>query len=283
MFKADYHIHSNKSFDAAPQTSIESILKTSVDRGINEIILCDHYDVNWVISGENPDIDFQDSLNQINAAKEKYNVGRGDPDAPLANTEFLLGIELGQPNQYPEKAAEVLENNDFDFILCALHNARNEQDFYYIDYKNINILNLIKIFEKYTNELCELASWGNFHSLAHITYPVRYFLLNNIHIPMEKYNDLYKKLFQILIHRGIALEVNTSGLRKKINQASPPYDLLKLYKETGGELLTIGSDAHNATDIFSGIPYIYERLPALGFKYISVIKDKKLIQRKIEI
>ena len=100
---------------------------------------------------------------------------------------------------------------------------------------------------------------------------------------MEKYNDLYKKLFKILIHRGIALEVNTSGLRKKINQPSPPYNLLKLYKETGGELLTVGSDAHNISDIFSGIPHTYGRLLDLGFKYISTVKDKKLIQRKIEI
>jgi len=274
MFLADYHVHSSKSFDANPNASIESILKTSIDRGLNEIALCDHYDINWVLSGENPNVDFRDSLNQINAAKEKFK------DINV-NTEFLLGIELGQPNQFPKEANEVLASNDFDFILCALHNARNEKDFYYIDYKNINILNLIKLFEKYTEELCELANWGNFHSLAHITYPVRYFLLNNIHIPMQKYNDLYKKLFSILIHRGIALEVNTSGLRKKINQVSPSYELLKLYKETGGELITIGSDAHNTVDIFSGITTACEHLVALGFKYISTVKDKKLVQRKI--
>ena len=273
MFKADYHVHSSLSIDAAPNASIEAILKTAAKRKIDEIVLCDHYDVNWVIAGENPDINFSESLNQINAAKDKLKI----------NTEFLLGIELGQPNQCPQKANEVLAKNDFDFILCALHNARDEKDFYFIDYKNTNILNLIRIFEKYTNELCELAQWGNFHSIAHITYPIRYCLLNNIHIPMNKYTDLYKKLFSILIHRGIALEINTSGLRKKINQPSPPYDLLKLYKETGGELITVGSDAHNISDIFSGIPHIYERLLALGFKYISTVKDKKLIQRKIEV
>ena len=280
MFKTDYHIHSNKSFDAAPDASIESILKVAVSRELTEIVLCDHYDVNWVITGENPDIDFHDSLNQITAAKNKFR-----DNIKTNNINFLLGIELGQPNQFPDKANEVLNNKnyDFDFVLCALHNARDEQDFYYIDYKNINILNLIKIFEKYTTELCELANWGSFHSLAHITYPVRYFMHNNIHIPMEKYNDLYRQLFKILIHRGIALEVNTSGLRKKINQLSPPYELLKLYKETGGELITAGSDAHNTSDIYSGIPYACERLFALGFKYISTVKDKKLVQKKIEI
>ena len=269
MFKADYHVHSSQSFDADRDANIEAVIKTAVNRGINEIVLCDHYDVNWVISGENPDIDFQDSLNQINAVKAKFK---------NINTEILLGIELGQPNQCPDKANEVLAKNDFDFILCALHNARDEQDFYFIDYKNTDIIELIRIFEKYTEELCELANWGNFHSLAHITYPIRYCLQNNIHIPIYKYTDLYKKLFGILIHRGIALEVNTSGLRKRMNQPSPTYDLIKLYRETGGELITVGSDAHNTTDIFSGIHHIYKRLLSFGFKYITTVKDKKLVQ-----
>jgi len=274
MFKADYHIHSYQSFDADQNTSIESIYKISVSRGLNEIVLCDHYDVNWVISGENPDIDFNDSLRQITAAKEKYK--NND-----VHTKFLLGIELGQPNQCPEKADEVLKKYDFDFILCGLHNARDEEDFYYIDYKNISIHNLMRIYEKYTEELCELANWGNFHSLAHITYPLRYCLLNHFHIPLKNYTDIYKKLFSILIHKGIALEVNTSGLRKKINQPSPSYDILQLYKESGGELVTVGSDSHNITDIFSGIPYIYRRLNELGFKYITTVKDKKLVQNKL--
>ena len=274
MFKADHHIHSNKSFDAEPSATVGQILKAAAEKNINQIALCDHYDVNWIVTGANPDIDFQDTRKQIDGAKREF-------DCP--GTEFLLGIELGQPNQYPEKAAETLKNNDFDFVLCALHNARDEEDFYYIDYKNADINRLTMMFEKYTVELCELADWGNFHSLAHITYPVRYFLQNNINIDTGKYNDLYKKLFEILIRRGIALEVNTSGMRKQINQPSPSFELLQLYKSAGGELITVGSDAHSPSDIFGGIDYAYERLMQIGFKYISVIdkKSKKLVQVKL--
>ena len=261
-------MHSSQSFDADREASIEAVIKTAVSRELDEIVLCDHYDVNWVISGENPDTDFQDSLKQIKTV-----------DA--GSTKILLGIELGQPNQYPEKANEVLAKNDFDFILCALHNARDEQDFYFIDYKNTNITELIRIFEKYTNELCELANWGNYHAIAHITYPLRYFYFNNIHIRMDKYTDLYIKLFKILIHRGIALEVNTSGLRKKMNRPSPTYELIKLYRETGGELITVGSDAHITVDIYSGIPHIYNHLKSLGFKYITTVEDKKPVQKKL--
>lgn len=274
MYKVDYHIHSALSIDGDPESTIENIIKTAADKKLDEIAVCDHYDVNWVVKGENPDIDFQASLEQINAAKEKHKI---------KDTKILLGIELGQPHHIPEKAAEVLGKNDFDFILCALHNARNEKDFWGIDYKNTTLENLIRNFEKYTEELSELANWGNFHSLAHITYPIRYCVRNNFHIPVHKYTDLYIKLFKILIHRGIALEVNASGLRKDEKQTMPPCELLKLYKETGGELLTVGSDAHYTSDIFSGIEQTYGQIHALGFKYITTVKDKKLTQRKIEI
>ena len=272
MFKADYHIHSNKSFDADPCASIRDIFDYCAKNSINQAALCDHYDVNWVLNGTNPDIDFQDTRRQINEAKQHYN----------SSCEFLLGIELGQPNQFPDKAMDVLSKNDFDFILCALHNARDEDDFYYIDYQNNDVPTLIALYEKYTQELCELANWGHhFHSLAHITYPVRYFLMNGIELSLKKYYDLYIKIFEILVRRGIALEVNASGLSKPGNQPLPPFELLELYRSVGGELITVGSDAHNIGDIFKGIDYVYTRLAEIGFKYISVIKDKKLVQVKI--
>ena len=274
MFKADYHVHSSLSFDADPDASIEAVIKTAAEKEIGEIAICDHYDVNWVARGENPDIDFQETRNQINAAKDKLRI---------KNTKILLGIELGQPHQIPGKANEVLSKNDFDFILCALHNARGEKDFYGIDYKNTSVAEIIKNFEKYTAELSELANWGDFHALAHITYPVRYCLQNEINIPVDKYKDLYIKLFKILIHRGIALEVNASGLRKKEKRTSPDRELLKLYKETGGELITAGSDSHRTSDIFSGIWETYEQLYSLGFRYITTVRDKELVQNKIEI
>ena len=275
MFKADYHVHSFKSFDADPGADIGKIYEASVAKGLDEVALCEHYDVNWVAAGENPEIDFPDSLEKMKAAQVQFGGGG-------KNTRFLLGIELGQPHQFPGKAAEVLGKNDFDFVLCALHNARDEEDFYCIDYKNTDVSTLIAIFEKYTEELCELAGWGEFHSLAHITYPLRYLFLNEIHIQPAKYADLYKKLFRALVARGIALEVNTSGMRNPMLSPSPPFDLLKLYRESGGELVTVGSDAHNASDIFAGIPYICERLRSLGFGYIATVEDKKLKPKKIE-
>ena len=280
MFIADYHTHSEASFDCAEPASIEALLKTAAEHNINEIALCDHYDVNWILDGSNPLIDFKDSREQIIRAKRQIK----------CDTEMILGVELGQPHQSPESdahAKKLLRENDFDFVLCALHNNRGEEDFYYMDYSNPDKDRLEKMFVRYSRELCELAEWHEFHALAHLDYPVRYFKINKIDIDVRRYYDLYKEVFKIIIRRGIALEINTSGLRKEnFRETMPSFDLLKIYKDMGGELLIIGSDSHSIEQLAAApghFNFVCAKLLELGFKYISRIKNKKFGQVKIEV
>ena len=281
MILADHHVHSAASFDADRNAGIGNILKTAAGRNIGQIAVCDHYDVNWVLAGSNPKIDFKNTREQIIQAKQKI----------YCDTELLLGIELGQPHQSPEAdshAKKLLRENDFDFILCAMHNPRNEPDFYYIDYINADKAELESMFERYSRELCELAEWHWFHSLAHADYPARYFKTNRRDdVDVRKYYDLYKEVFKIIIRRGIALEINTSGFfRKNFYETMPSFELLKIYKDMGGELLTMGSDSHSVehlSNIRQRFNLVYAKLLELGFGYISVIKNKKLEQVKIEI
>lgn len=280
MFLADYHVHSEKSFDADEPASIADILKTAAGKNTNQIAICDHYDVNWVLDRSNPEINFKDTREQINQAKRQIN----------CDTELLLGVELGQPHQSPESdahARKLLRENNFDFILCAMHNARNEPDFYYMDYTNPDKAQLEAMFERYARELCELAEWHEFHALAHADYPVRYFKINKIDIDASKYYDIYRDVFKIIIRRGIALEINASGLGKEnFRETMPAFDLLKIYKDMGGELLTMGSDSHSVAQLSSireKFHLVYAKLLEMGFKYISVIKNKKFEQIKIEL
>ena len=280
MFIIDYHVHSEASFDCDQPASIKNILKTAADNNIKQVAICDHYDVNWVIDGSNPKINFKNQREQIAQAKRELS----------CDTEILLGVELGQPHQSPESDAHarvLLRENNFDYVLCALHNNRGEPDFYYMDYKPENKVELEKMFERYSRELCELAEWHKFHALAHLDYPMRYFKINKIDIDANKYYDLYREVFKIIIRRGIALEINTSGLRKEnFGETMPSFDLLKIYKDMGGELLVMGSDSHSAEQLANAPEHfilIYAKLQELGFRYTSVIRDKKFEQVKIEL
>jgi histidinol-phosphatase (PHP family) len=90
-----------------------------------------------------------------------------------------------------------------------------------------------------------------------------------------------------LTGRGIALEINTSGLRREHFCATmPSFDLLKIYKDMGGELLTLGSDSHGLeqlADIRGRFASVYAKLLEIGFRYTSIIKNKRFEQIKIEL
>jgi histidinol-phosphatase (PHP family) len=280
MFITDYHVHSGASFDCESPASISDILKTAAAGNIKQVAVCDHYDVNLVIDGSNPNIDFEDSRRQIKKAKREIKCG----------TEIMLGVELGQPHQSPESdahARELINANNFDFVLCSLHSARNDNDFYYIDYKSADKAMLEQMFERYARELCELAEWHGFHALAHADYPVRYLKINKIDIDASKYYDIYKELFKILIRRGIALEINTSGLIvDNFRDTMPSFNLLKIYKAVGGELLITGSDSHSVRQLANASErcrFVYAKLLELGYKYISVMNDGKFNQLKIAV
>ena len=58
--------------------------------------------------------------------------------------------------------------------------------------------------------------------------------------------------------------------------------MLERYKELGGEILTIGSDAHKAVDICSGFDKAYEILDYLGFKYVCLFEKRKCKFIKVE-
>lgn len=63
-------------------------------------------------------------------------------------------------------------------------------------------------------------------------------------------------------------------ITKKFRISSSPKDILKMYKELGGEITTIGSDAHLPEHIgykFEDIPKI---LKSIGFNYYTVFENQ---------
>lgn len=128
---------------------------------------------------------------------------------------------------------------------------RGYDDFYYLDYKKDNPDYLMRL---YFEELLEMAEWGKFDVLGHLTYPLRYIEGDfGIKIDMDVYNPIIEKIFLTLIKNGMGIEINTSGLRQKIGVTLPSEKYVKMYRDLGGEIITIGSDAHNTENLGMGI------------------------------
>ena len=195
-----------------------------------------------------------------------------------AATRFYRGIELGQPNQDPQAAQEALQGRDYDFVIGSIHNIRGYEDFFFLDYSQVAPDFIDQLLTTYWEEELEVIAWGQFDTLAHLTYPLRYIQgEHGIPVDLAKHQEAIDQIFRALIDAGKALEVNTSGYRQKIGRPLPDLPLVRRYRELGGELVTLGSDAHCTQDLGKGIEEGMEMLREAGFRYVALYEQRKPI------
>lgn len=90
----------------------------------------------------------------------------------------------------------------------------------------------------------------------------------------EKYRDLFERMLELLLENGIGVEVNTGGIGYGLKELHPCREVLKRYRELGGEIVTVGSDAHRPEDICREFKRAEEFLRDCGFSYYTVF-DKR--------
>lgn len=268
----DTHVHSNNSFDG--ESSVAEICDAAIQKGINTVIITDHM--------EAPEISLGDKSAYGNAVKS---ITQSVKDVESLSEEYkgklklLKGMELGEPMHILKNTKKALDIADFDFILASIHNLKDMEDFYYLNYDNVNVDSLLK---KYFEELLDTAQNADFDSLAHLTYPLRYiYERTDIRPDLDEYSEIIDEIFTYLVKRDKALEINTSGLFADIKSTLPDINLIKRFKELGGKYVTIGSDAHNCKDLGRGVERGIELAKTCGFKYFTVFENR--IPKFIEI
>ncbi len=253
MFYSDYHIHSYLSTDS--KATMDDICQNAIQNGIGEIVLTDHYD----------------PFNEDIFCEKTYNAAQAFADVSEMQSRYgkhlsiLCGVESGQSQLYPESTKKLLLH-PFDYVIGSLHNITGDIDLALVDYKQIDPH---KLFEQYFRELILLAKTGLYDCIGHIDYPRRYYHLAGGSFSIADYGDLLVVLLKEIIYRGKGIEVNTSGKRGSLQDTMPGLDVLKLYRNLGGEIITIGSDAHLATDVGRFIPQTTEMFPSLGIRYVT--------------
>jgi histidinol-phosphatase (PHP family) len=119
-----------------------------------------------------------------------------------------------------------------------------------------------------------LREFGDFDVVGHIGYPHRYG--NFFNGAMTKYRAEFAELFTALAHSGKGIELNTSGLYSSDHGgALPTPELLKLFRECGGEIVTLGSDAHRAADVGKGLAEGAALLREAGFTRYAVFERRE--------
>lgn len=268
----DSHIHSNNSFDA--HDSVEDICLAAIEKGIDTITITDHCET-WAIN--KPDFEFGDfntripkSIKDTEKCAEKYK----------GKIQVLKGLELGSPCYDKNLVNKALSYGNYDFILAAIHNITGEEDFYYFEFTKENVDEMLTLYFK---ELLETANFPHFDSLAHLTYPIRYIEeKSDIKYNLNSYMPIIDEIFKTLIKNNKALEINTSGLRKKMNKTMPDKKLIKRFKELGGKYITIGSDAHSKLHVGDHIKDGINLAKECGFNSYVIYKNHEPISIKIK-
>lgn len=257
----DFHLHSEYSIDS--KSSMENMALGAIEKNLKSICFTDHVD----LDSTSKRLDFvfrtSDYFKNIKQVKYKY----------MKDIEILAGVEIGiQPHLF-ERYNKFIEDNAFDFVIMSTHCVN------YLDIHADNFTRGIEpidaLGQYYKNMYKCVDNFNNFDVLGHIDYIDRYFEDFSTIPKYEEYHYLIESILKILIQKGKGIEVNTAGMRYGLDYFHPKIQILKLYKELGGEIITVGSDSHTPETIGYGYKAVEKMLKDIGFKYIHIFKERK--------
>ncbi len=263
MFKLDYHIHTNYSLDS--DADMEDMVKAAISNNINEIAITDHVDYHEQY--EPPHYD--DLISKFNIVKEKYK----------DKIDMVLGVEIGLENQLADTINKFIDSYNFDFIIGSSHGVCQKDLYFDNFFEGMDKKTAYTLY--FTEMLKNINTINKFCVYGHIDFISRYGIYEDNTLKYRDYSDIIDEILKTLINKGKGIEINTSGFKYKLNQTYPQYDILKRYKELGGEIVTTGSDAHFPEYVSDHFDIAYEMLERAGFKYISRFKNLKPIFTKI--
>jgi len=258
----DTHMHCHFSSDSS--TPPEKMIQAAIEKNLDGICFTDHMDYDY----QESDMFLFDPVayfKELRPLREQYkNI-----------LPIHIGIEIGLQPHLKERYDALLNAYDFDQVIGSSHVVHG-LDPYYPQY--FMERDEETGYREYFESILEnLATCNNFDVYGHIDYIVRYGPNKNQYYTYEKYKDIIDEILKTLISMDKGIEINMAGFKYGLNHPNPTEDILKRYRELGGEILTLGADAHQPEHV----AYDYHRLKDLltnaGFSYYTVFKKRKPI------
>lgn len=265
MIFPDYHLHSTFSEDS--DADITDIINAAKAKGMKSICLTDHYDMDFPVIKEAPEMKFDlDIPNYIKSLQEFQQSLSPDFD-------LRIGIELGtMPTNLDKISAFVKNNPYFDFIIASTHIVDNLDPYYPSYYEGRSLKDAYQRY--FEDELYAVTNFASYDVYGHLDYILRYGYDPANPFNPKDFMEIFEEIFKQIISKGKGIEINTGGLYKDLKQTHPCKEYLKLYKNLGGEIITVGSDAHSPEKIGYGFDVARDLLLECGFKYYCTFKDR---------
>ncbi len=270
---ADYHVHTEFSDDS--RYPMEAVVQDAVRMGMDEICFTDHVDYgikeDWDSGKEiryrhgDPlaNVDYPRYMEQLRQLRGQY----GD------RITIRTGMEFGvQQHTIPQFEA-LYGRYDWDFIILSIHQVE-DQEFWTQDFQRGRSQK--EYNERYYEEMLQVVkAYKHYSVLGHMDLIVRYDQEGTY--PFEKVRPMIEEILKIVIAEGKGIEVNTSFKRYGLKDTMPSRQLLSLYRELGGTILTIGSDSHKPEHLGAYIPETKALLKELGYRQFCTFEGMKPI------
>ena len=257
----DYHMHSDFSGDS--QAPMEQMIQRGIDLGLTTMCFTEHMDKNVINEGTNFEVDTKSYQEGFLPLKEKY---RGQ-------IELLFGIELGIEPRYQKFLEQYVQTYSFDFIIGSSHIVDGIDPYYPAYYEGRTEE---EAYRRYFESVLEnLTAFSDIDVYGHLDYIVRYGPNKNRYFSYEGYRDLIDPILKTLVEKGIGLEINSGGYRHGLGLPNPCPEIIKAYRQMGGEIVTVGSDAHAPEFIASHFDDVKELLLACGFSCYTIFRERR--------
>lgn len=261
---ADAHVHSHFSGDC--QATMEAQIQKAISLGLNTITFTDHNDFDYPYR----ESDKQDMF-LLNADSYLYELlkMRNQYEDQI---KIFYGVELGLAPEILRKNLIFTRAHEYDFVIASSHLCHGKDPYYADFYEGRSEQ---EAYREYFESILEnIKAFSNFDVYGHLDYVVRYGPNKNADYSYAKYADIIDAILEHLIENEKGIEVNTGGFRCGLDSPNPTVDIIRRYKELGGEIITVGSDAHDPKDLVSHFDVICDMLKELGFKYYTVFENR---------
>ena len=259
---ADYHVHSAYSDDS--EYPLEQVIRDAVAMGMDEICLTDHVDygikVDWDEGGEIPyygsrprmNVDYPRYMAQLHELQQRY----GD------RIRIKIGLEFGMQTHTIPRYRALFARYPLDFVILSIHQV-DDQEFWTQDFQRGRTQQ--EYHERYYEELLAvMQEYKDYSVLGHLDSITRYDKQGVY--PFRRVRPIIEQILRCAIEDGKGIEVNTSSHRYGLSDTTPSVEILKLYRELGGTILTIGSDSHAPAYLGTHITETRALLRELGFR-----------------
>lgn len=261
--KADYHMHSSFSGDST--APMEDMVRQALQLGLTHICLTEHYDPDYVyLPGEEGmfELNTDSYLYELLRLKSKYQ----------GQLEISFGVELGLQPHLKKLLALYAKSYEFDFIIGSSHICNGKDPYYPVFFEGRSEEDAHREYFETVLECVKTLPY--FDVYGHLDYVVRYGPTKNDGYTYQKYADIFDKILNTLIDNEKGIELNTGGFRNGLNQPNPCIEILKRYRELGGDVITVGSDAHAPKDIAADFGRACDILKECGFQYYCVFQNR---------